>query len=158
MSDFILDRAFLLEKFPGKGGWTYASIPEIKQNPNSPFGWVKVSRFIDDIELKQYKLMPMGEGCLFMPVKAAYRKKLKKEAGDYVLIKLRIDDDDILIPEEITECLAYESVKVRDSFNDLSEGEKKSFFDWIYSSKNDDLKAERIAEMFKLLAKGIKKR
>jgi hypothetical protein len=43
-------------------------------------------------------------------------------------------------------------------FNGLSEEEKKVFYDWIYSSKTEDLKAERIAEIFKMLSKVIKKR
>lgn len=28
----LLDRKYLLEKFPGKGGWTYTAIPEVIQN------------------------------------------------------------------------------------------------------------------------------
>lgn len=80
MSSFEIDKDYLIEKFPGKGGWTYAGIPELSQNSKNPFGWVKVFGFIDTIELSHYKLMPMGEGRLFMPVKAAYRKKLKKRS------------------------------------------------------------------------------
>ena len=34
----LVNRKFLLEKYPGKGGWTYAAIPEILQNKNNPFG------------------------------------------------------------------------------------------------------------------------
>lgn len=158
MSSFEIDKEFLLEKFPGKGGWTYATIPEISQNPNNPFGWVKVSGFIDTIELSHYKLMPMGEGKLFMPMKAAYRKKLKKEAGDTVRIRLNIELEEALIPDEIQDCLEYESKRVKVTFNNLTEGEKKSFFDWIYASKDEEQKAGRIAEMFKLLDKGIKKK
>ena len=28
----LVNAAYLLQKFPGKGGWTYAAIPEIPQN------------------------------------------------------------------------------------------------------------------------------
>lgn len=28
----LVDKEYLLEKFPGKGGWTYALIPEILQD------------------------------------------------------------------------------------------------------------------------------
>ena len=82
----LVNATYLLQKFPGKGGWTYAAIPEIIQDKTKPFGWVTVRGSIDDYELKQYKLMPMGEGRLFLPVKAAVRKAIKKEAGDYVKI------------------------------------------------------------------------
>jgi hypothetical protein len=74
----LVNGDYLLQKFPGKGGWTYAAIPEILQNKKNPFGWVKVKGSVDGYELKQYKLMPMGEGRLFLPVKAAIRKKIKK--------------------------------------------------------------------------------
>ena len=66
----LVSRNYLLEKYPGKGGWTYAAIPEILQDKKSPFGWVKVRGWIDDFEIKNYKLMPMGNGKLFLPVKA----------------------------------------------------------------------------------------
>jgi hypothetical protein len=34
----LIDKKYLLEKFQGKGGWTYASIPDISQDKHSPFG------------------------------------------------------------------------------------------------------------------------
>ena len=74
----LVDREYLLEKFPGKGGWTYAQIPEILQNKQSAFGWVRVRGTIDNFEIKNYNLMPMGNGKLFLPVKAEIRKKIKK--------------------------------------------------------------------------------
>ncbi|MFT5385881.1 MAG: hypothetical protein ACI81W_003292, partial [Saprospiraceae bacterium] len=58
----LVNKKYLLQRFPGKGGWTFAEIPEILQNKKAPFGWVCVKGFIDDYELKQYKLMPMGNG------------------------------------------------------------------------------------------------
>ena len=35
----LVDKEYLLEKYPGKGGWTYARIPEIAQGEqcNSPY-------------------------------------------------------------------------------------------------------------------------
>ena len=52
-----INKQYLLKKFPGKGGWTYAEIPEIKSKRKSPFGWVKVKGFIEDVEINHYKLM-----------------------------------------------------------------------------------------------------
>lgn len=85
----IVKAQYLLKKFPGKGGWTYIEIPEVKQNRSNPFGWVKVKGLIDNYELKQYKLMPTGNGKLFLPVKATIRKKIciviTKELVDFNL-------------------------------------------------------------------------
>ena len=38
----LVDKKYLLEKFKGKGGWTFVRIPEIPQNKNTAFGWVRV--------------------------------------------------------------------------------------------------------------------
>ncbi|MCR9251413.1 MAG: YdeI/OmpD-associated family protein [bacterium] len=151
MSGNLVNGQYLLQKFPGKGGWTYAAIPEITQNKNNPFGWVKVKGSIDGYELKQYKLMPMGEGRLFLPVKAAIRKVIKKEAGDFVNIVLALDESPIEIPEEIIECFKNEPQRVYESFLNLTEGQQKTYIDWIYEAKTDETKVERIARIMKEL-------
>ena len=95
MKTHAINKTYKLQKFEGKGGWTYALIPEIAQNKKNPFGWVTVSGFIDGFELKHYKLMPYSNGLLFMPVKASTRKIIGKHAGDTVHIKLNIDTSPI---------------------------------------------------------------
>lgn len=71
----IVNNKYLLEKYPGKGGWTYAAIPEVLQDKHSPFGWVKVKGHIDDFEIKNYKLMPMGNGHLFYLLRQTSERK-----------------------------------------------------------------------------------
>ncbi len=149
----LVDKNYLLEKYPGKGGWTYAAIPEVVQNKTNPFGWVIVKGSVDGYELNNYKLMPMGNGKLFLPVKAAIRKKIKKEAGDTVHIILYADEDPMKIPDELMECFQTESPKIFDAFMNLTEGERKGFIDWIYEAKKDETKISRIAEMMNRLEK-----
>jgi hypothetical protein len=74
----LVNRKYMLEKYPGKGGWTYAAIPEVLQDKSSPFGWVKVRGWIDNFEIKNYKLMPMGNGKLFYRLKPRSEKRLLK--------------------------------------------------------------------------------
>ncbi|MGB0522686.1 MAG: DUF1905 domain-containing protein [Flammeovirgaceae bacterium] len=152
----LIDQDYVLEKFSGKGGWTYAAIPEILQNPKNPFGWVKVKGFIDHYELKQYKLMPMGNKQLFLPVKAAIRKAIKKQAGDTVHIILYSDESDVEIPQEIIECFKLEPKKSYETFLSFTEGEQKSYLDWIYAAKTDETKVNRIANMMERLQKKLK--
>ena len=152
----LVNGDYLLQKFPGKGGWTYAAIPEILQNKKNPFGWVKVKGSVDGYELKQYKLMPMGGGRLFLPVKAAIRKKIKKEAGDYVSIILYADESSIKIPNEIVDCFQDEPSKVFETFLSFKEGEQKAYLDWIYEAKTDDTKANRILKMMDRLKRKLK--
>lgn len=91
--------------------------------------------------------MPMGNGKLFLPVKAAIRKKIKKEAGDWVRVKLFIDKTPTEIPEEIIECFKNEPPKVYETFLSFTEGEQKAYIDWIYEAKKEDTKVERIVAM-----------
>jgi len=149
----LVDKEYLLEKFTGKGAWTYALIPEIPQGKNTHFGWVKVRGLIDEYELKQYKLMPAGNGKLFLAVKAAIRKKIKKEAGDYVRIKLYLDSSPTEVPEELLLCFENETKIIHQNFLRLTQGEQKTYLDWIYSAKKEETKAERIANMMSKLAK-----
>jgi hypothetical protein len=151
----LVNKKYLLEKYPGKGGWTYAAIPEVLQDKHSPFGWVKVKGKIDDIELKNFKLMPMGNGKLFFSIKAELRKKLGKQAGDWVHIVLYADNDAIEIPEEFLLCLKDEP-KAYKIFLSYTEGEQKAFIDWIYASKKEDTRIERMAATINKVAKGLK--
>ncbi|GEC70997.1 Bacteriocin-protection, YdeI or OmpD-Associated [Flavobacterium flevense] len=149
----LVDKEYLLEKFPGKGGWTYAVIPEIVQDKKAPFGWVTVSGSIDNYELKNYKLMPMGNGKLFLPLKAAVRKKIKKEAGDYVKVILYKDDSAIEIPDELALCLKDEP-GAYEIFTNLTKGTQKAYIDWIYAAKKDQTKVDRIASTINQIIKG----
>ena len=150
-----VDKQYLLEKFPGKGGWTYARIPEIPQDKKSPFGFVKVKGHIDGMDIKNCRLMPMGNGMLFLPVKAAIRKQIGKEAGDWVDIVLYADNDPIEVPEELRLCL-LEDPAAHDAFQQCTEGEQKAFIDWIFSAKTDQTKVRRIAQTMDKLVRGKK--
>ena len=104
MDEKLVDKEYLLEKLPGKYGWTYTIIPEIRPDPNAPFNWVKVRGTIDRYQIKDYRLMPSGDvmpsgkGVLFLAVNAEIRKKIQKQAGDYVHIVLYPDNEPIEIP------------------------------------------------------------
>ena len=93
----MVDKNYLLKKFPGKGGWVYAIIPEIPPDKKSPFGWVKVKGSVDGFEISKYRLMPtgkeQGKGQLFLSVKSDIRKKIKKREGDCVHIILYSDNE-----------------------------------------------------------------
>ncbi|WP_162054160.1 YdeI/OmpD-associated family protein [Pontibacter pamirensis] len=141
----LTNKAYLLEKFPGKGGWTYASIPEVLQDKHAPFGWVRVRGNIDSYELEGYRLMPMGNGSLFLPVKAEIRKKLGKKEGDWVHVTLYADNTPQEVPEELLICLKDEPAAY-EAFQNCTQGGQKTFVDWIYTAKTDETKVERIVQ------------
>lgn len=156
MSVLLVDENIRLKKFPGKGGWTFAEINNVVPEKNNPFGWVKVKGRIDSYSLVGYKLMPMGNGKLFFPVKAAIRKSIGKHSGDFVHLKLYRDESPTEIPPEILECFKLENSKTFENFNQFTDGEKKAYLDWIYSAKREDTKVQRIAKMMDRVSKKIK--
>lgn len=149
----LVDREYLLDKFPGHGGWTYTIIPEIAPDPHSPFGWVKVRGTIDGIEIRDYHLMPGNRGSeiLFLSVKADIRKRIKKEAGDHVHLVLYRDDEPLEIPEEFATCLDDDAEALR-FFHSLRENEKRLYIKWIYSAKTEQTKVDRIARSVSALS------
>ena len=146
----LVNKKYTLEKFPGKGGWTYAAIPEIPADKHAYFGWVRVKGSIDDHEFSAYHLMPMGNGKLFLPIKAAIRKKIKKEAGDVVHVILYEDKTPVDIPEELLDCFTDEPHLLQ-KFLSYTEAEKKAAIEFIYAAKKDETKIDRIAALIKEL-------
>jgi hypothetical protein len=151
----LIDKRYILERFPGKGGWTYARIPEVLQDKNQPFGWVKVRGSIDGYKIGKCHLMPMGNGKLFLPVKADIRKKIKKDAGDSVRVILFPDNEPLEIPEEILDCLKDDPNAYK-FFMRLSESEKNYYINWIVSAKKEETRIARMAKSINRLADNLK--
>lgn len=139
----LVNKKEQLQKFPGKGGWTFVAIPEVLQDKTSPFGWVTVKGSIDDYAIKNYKLQPMGNGKLFLPVKAQIRKIIQKQAGDFVQVILYKEDAPIEIPSELKSCLLDEP-NAYEKFTAYTQGQQKEFIDWIYAAKKVETKVARI--------------
>ena len=99
--------------------------------------------------------MPMGNGKIFLPVKADIRKKIKKEEGDYVHVVLFPDNEPLEVPDEMELCLRDEPAALK-FFNTLSESERKFYINWVYSAKKEETKIDRLATTVNRLAKGLK--
>ncbi|MBA4303690.1 MAG: hypothetical protein C0424_05640 [Sphingobacteriaceae bacterium] len=146
----LVEGTFVLEKFPGKGGWTYAALPAEVQPGKGPFGWLVVQGKIDELAFDHYKLMPMGNGRLFLPVKAAWRKQLRKSAGDEVNIVLYADDRLTEVPADFLLCLADEPTALQ-HFNRLPESSKQAIMAEIYQLKSEKVRVERMATVIQRL-------
>jgi len=97
----LAEGKFLLERFPGKGGWTFVKFPEEIISTSKAFGMMKVSGSIDDFPFEGKHLMPMGNGYIFLPIAKPIRTKIGKEKGDIVVMRLfKVDVPDQL-PQEI---------------------------------------------------------
>jgi hypothetical protein len=151
----LINATYRLEKFNGKGGWTFARIPKKINSTTPPFGWLKVKGRIDNFEIKKYHLMPMGDGTLMLPVKAEIRKKIKKTTGDLVHIVLYPDHDPLEVPEELLLCLKDEPQALL-FFNSLSQSEQKYYIQWICNAKKEETKVSRLAKTVNRLLQGKK--
>jgi uncharacterized protein YdeI (YjbR/CyaY-like superfamily) len=92
----------------------------------------------------------MGNGNLFFPVKAAIRKKIGKQAGDWVHIVLYPDMPRLVVPPELETCLKDEP-KAYSFFQSLKESQQKAFVDWIYEAKKEDTRVERMVATIEML-------
>jgi len=153
----LVNKKVILEKYPGKGGWTYARVPEIPPDKQAWFNWVRVKGSIDGHVIHAYHLMSMGNGELFLPVKAEIRKKIKKEAGDMVHVILYRDNEPVAIPAELLDCLRDEP-KAHKLFIALPDNERKRWIDWIYSAKQEETRVARIMETMGKISAGEKMR
>jgi hypothetical protein len=156
----IVDKQYLVEKRTAKSGfkysnWTYVVISDFPPERKARGGTAKVRGFIDSYELKQYNLLPMKDGCMLLPLKAAVRKKIGKGEGDYVHVILYPDDSLVDIPDEILACF-LDSPKAYHFFLSLSESNQKYYLDWIEDAKKTDTKVERILKAMTRLEKGLK--
>jgi Domain of unknown function (DUF1905)/Bacteriocin-protection, YdeI or OmpD-Associated len=152
MEQPLVNKKCLLERFQAKGGWTYAAIPKVLKARHTPFGWVRVRGSIDNFEIKNCHLMPMGNGKLFLPVKAEIRKKIGKKERDYVQVVLYEDNSPTAIPEELQLCFSNEPDAYK-IFLSNTKGEQGAFIDWIDAAKKEETKVERIAKMMSKLEK-----
>ena len=75
-----------LQKSPGKGGWTYATWDKTAETFGTR-GAVKIRGTVDGHPIAT-SFMPMGNGLQMLPINAATRKAIKKEAGDNVEITI----------------------------------------------------------------------
>ena len=142
----ILEGDFYLERFSGKGGWTFVRLPLEIFPDGKAFGMLKVSGQLDSFTFEGKHLMPMGNGALFLPIAKAIRTIIKKEEGDRVHLKLLRDEIPSEAPQELIDCLKDDPGKYP-LFQKLPKAEQKKWVEYIYVTSSLDAKTDRIIKL-----------
>lgn len=132
-------------KMGEKTGWSYVEITsvqagKIKADYKRSY---KVKGFVDDVEISITAMIPMGGGAFIIPLKADLRKKLGKEAGDKVILKLEEDMKEYQLDKELMLCMKDEPEAVR-KFRNLPKSYQNYYSKWVGSAKTSETKSRRI--------------
>lgn len=148
--EVIFEGEIYLERFQGKGGWTFARIPKEFTPTGKYFGMSQVSGRIDDFNFDKKHLMPTGDGTVFIPISKEIRNLIKKEAGEKVYLRVEKKPLPQDTPHELLDCLRDDPGKLQ-LFDALDIEDKKKWIAYIYQSKDDEVKADRIIQLLNKL-------
>lgn len=147
----------IIKKFGDKGektGWTYIEIASEIANKLKPGNKksFRVKGSLDNYTFEGLALIPMGEGNFIMALNASIRKKIRKQNGASLEIKMEVDNKPVKMNAELMECLADEPESLS-FFKELTPGHRKYFSNWIDTAKTDATKTKRIALTLNALSK-----
>lgn len=149
-----------IERFAEMGektGWSYIFIPQslaaqLKKDCRKSF---RVKGKIDDLAVEGMALVPMGEGDFILALKAALRKKIKKEAGATVQLALMEDETfEIRMPDDLELCLADEP-EILAGFLKMPKSHQNWYINWLNSAKTDTTRTKRIVKIISSLNRGM---
>lgn len=154
----------LLQRFGQKGektGWTYIEIPvdvseALKPGQKTSF---RVKGTLDAFAIRLIALIPMGDdsevsSSFIMPVNAAMRRGVGKEAGATVRVELEVDDSLMPLSDDLMACLADDPAAL-DFFSTLAKGHQNYFSNWIEEAKTIETKTKRITQAVTGLSMGM---
>lgn len=142
----VVDDTFTMIKYPGKGGWTYISIPDFGDNKKTRFAYRKINLVIDGLKIDNTSIWKMKNGNYFLPVKAEIRKKIGKQDGDSVRVQLYKVPEVLESDEEILLCLKEEPAALK-RWKNLPDEERTRLTDWILTAPKEQIKVDRLADL-----------
>lgn len=143
-----------IKKHEGKDA-TYIEIP---LDVEKEFGAkrVKVKVKFDDVEYRG-SIVKMGLPCYMIGITKEIRNKIDKTYGDIVNVELEKDEEERIIelPTEFKEKLIQNNDAYK-FYESLSYSQKRKYFQWITSTKKEEIKIKRMEEAIEKLENNIK--
>lgn len=155
METQLLDEVIVLEKFPGKGGWTFVRLPQLKTPSGKPLGWDKVRAMFDDYEVPEIGMLSFGNNKRFIPVKAEIRKAIGKQAGDQTRLKLFARIEELDIRTEFLLCL-NDDPDALNHFQNWEDEEQNKYISWIEEAPSTEQQVDRMATAMDRIAAGLR--
>ena len=152
----LFNAEVMLEKFASKGGWTYAPVGQLPFKVKTHFGNLKVCGQLDDVALAEAHLMPMGQDRRLLPVNAALRKRLGKQAGDVVHLQLFAMEEPAnpaVSLADFTECLAEVPAAQR-AFAALTAPQQQALFEQVASAGDEQQQVTQVEAVIAQLVHG----
>jgi hypothetical protein len=138
-----------IKKFASQGektGWTYIDVPQKISALLAPGNKksFRVKGKIDEYEIHNVALLPMGNGDFIMALNAAMRKGIEKQKGAMVTVTIEPDHSDLPQNKALLECLKDEPI-AEAYFNSLAPSHRYYYTILIESAKSETTKSNRIA-------------
>jgi hypothetical protein len=92
----------------------------------------------------------MGDGDYILPVKSPWLKKLRKKAGDAVLLIMELDLQPYVLNPMMMECLEDDPMALQ-QFVSFTKSHQNYFSKWVDTAKTESTQAKRIAAILKAM-------
>lgn len=154
MTDFTT----IIQKFDEQGektGWTYVDIPaaiadKIKPGVRTSY---RVKGWLDALAVDGLALTPMGNGDFILTLKADLRRKLGKQKGAPLRVRLEEDNDfKFEVPDDLSD-LMNDDPDAHAYFDSLSNSHRNYFLKWYWDAKTEPTRLKRLEQIYDALQK-----
>ena len=134
----------VIKKVEGKD----AAYIEIPFDVEEVFGAkrVKVMAHFDEAEYRG-SIVRMGLPCYMIGIAKEIRKKIGKEPGDTITVRVKKDEEvrEIVLPEDFKKALEKDKEALK-FYEGLSYSAKRKYFQWITGAKKEETRQKRMLE------------
>lgn len=144
----------VLEKMPGRFGWTFVEFPHDVEKLFGKRGTVRIKGTINGVPMDR-ALLPTKSGVHVIVFGVDLRRQAKVKAGDRARFEvwLNTKPDELQLPEELQETLDF-FPDFKAGWERVRPGMKRSMLIWINSGKTVPTRAKRVAELLKRFETG----